>query len=146
VTCHPAPRASPKKRASACAPYSVAKPVAAADWQGRLREMAARRAHIFEIMLPYRLSANLRRYQSAFLMEDYNRTVKMERQLVEAVLPPDIHSDIIGVEALVVALSFQSWRVMRYDQRLSSDHAQAVLCRLVDDAIAGLTHHQALGE
>jgi AcrR family transcriptional regulator len=115
----------------------VAKPFEASDWQGKLREMALRRARVFEMMLPYRLSANLRRYQSPFLMDDYNRTIKMERQLVEAVLPAELRSDSIGIEALVVALSFQSWRVMRYDQRLSPEHATAVLRRLVDNAIAG---------
>lgn len=115
----------------------VAKPFEANDWQGKLREMALRRARVFEMMLPYRLSANLRRYQSPFLMEDYNRTIKMERQLVEAVLPAQLRSDAIGVEALIVALSFQSWRVMRHDQWLSPDHATAVLRRLVDNAIAG---------
>lgn len=54
----------------------VVKPFEASDWQGKLREMALRRARVFEMMLPFRLSANLRRYQSAFLMEAYNRDRK----------------------------------------------------------------------
>ncbi len=118
----------------------IAKPFVATDWQGKLREMAGRRAQLFEIMLPYRLSANLQRYQSAFLMDEYVRVQAIERQLVEAVLPTAIAADRVGVEALVVALSFQSWRVMRHDQKLDPERAQEVLTRLVDNAIAGFSN------
>lgn len=108
------------------------------DWRGRLRELAVRRAQVFEAILPFRISANLKRYQSAFLMADYVRLLKMERMLVDALLPDAVRADTIGVEALHVGLSFQSWRLLRHDQQLPAADATAVLRRMVDNAIASL--------
>lgn len=117
---------------------TVLKPYDAADWRDNLRDLVVRRAKVFEAILPYRISANIKRYQSAFLMADYVRLMKLERQIVTALLPPAVLADDIGVEALCVAVSFQSWRVMRHDQGLPATRAAAVLARLVDNAITAL--------
>ncbi len=116
---------------------------ASADWRDQLRELTARRADYFEIILPFRISANLKRYQSPFLMADYVRLLKMERMEIESILPPAVLADGIGVESLNVALSFQSWRLLRHDQSLPPETAQRVLARMVDNAIAALPGGQA---
>ncbi len=116
----------------------VLQPYVHEDWRDNLRELAGRRAKVFEAILPFRISANIKRYQSPFLMADYVRLMKLERQIVTALLPPAVLSDDIGVEALCVAVSFQSWRVMRHDQGLTPERAAAVIARLVDNAIAAL--------
>lgn len=116
----------------------VTMPYEAEDWRTNIRDLVARRSRVFEAILPYRISANIKRYQSGFLMADYVRVMKLERDLVTRLLPAHVKADEIGVEALCVALSFQSWRVMRHDQGLPATKAAAVLERLVEDAIRAL--------
>ncbi|MGL1590445.1 hypothetical protein ACSTHH_23725, partial [Vibrio parahaemolyticus] len=69
------------------------KPFAAAEWRGRIREMAERRSELFEAILPYRIAASLKRFHSAFLMRDYRRMLRMERETIEAVLPAAVLAD-----------------------------------------------------
>lgn len=64
-------------------------------------------------------------------MADYARLTQLETQLVMAILPDHVRADRTGVAALCVALSFQSWRVLRHDQQLSPDRAAEVLKRMV---------------
>jgi AcrR family transcriptional regulator len=116
----------------------VLRPYGASDWRDNLRELAKRRAEVFEAILPFRISANIKRYQSPYLMAEYVRMMKLERQFVTVLLPPAVLADDVGVEALCVAVSFQSWRVMRHDQGLTSARAAAVIARLVDNALAAL--------
>lgn len=116
----------------------VTAPYAGTDWRADIRDLVSRRARVFEAILPHRISANIKRYQSAFIMADYVRIMKLERDLVTRLLPPEVKADEIGVEALCVALSFQSWRVMRHDQGLPASKAATVLERLVEDALRGL--------
>ena len=42
------------------------RPPEGATWQQRLSDIASRRARIFETIMPYRISANVRRFESAF--------------------------------------------------------------------------------
>lgn len=112
------------------------KPFEAENWRDRIREMAERRTHVFEAILPYRISASLKRFQSAFLMQDYRRLLRMERNTIDAVLPPDILADAVRANMLYLALNFQSWRALRHDQELTEDNARAVYLRLVDSTLA----------
>lgn len=112
-------------------------PYASEDWRDRLDELVTRRGTVFEAIMPFRLSANIKRYQSAYLMQDYVRLNRLERQLVEAILPADILNDRLTLESLHVALSFQSWRSMRHDHGLPPDQATAVTRHLVHQVMAG---------
>mgnify|MGYP000066459208 CR=1 FL=1 len=38
------------------------------DWRANLRDLTRRRVRVFETMLPFRLAANIKRYQSPYLM------------------------------------------------------------------------------
>ena len=116
----------------------VTAPYDGRDWRADIRELVSRRTRVFETILPYRISANIKRYQSGFLMDEYARITRMERDLITRLLPTQVKVDEIGVEALCVALSFQSWRVMRHDQGLPAARAASVLERLVEDIIKGL--------
>jgi hypothetical protein len=82
--------------------------------------------------MPFRLSSDLKRFQFPFLMESHQRTLRMERGSIEAVLPPAQLADSGALNMLLVALSFQTWRLLRHDQGLQIDEAQAVVLRLVD--------------
>ena len=112
------------------------KPLAATEWKPRVRELTERRMTVFETMLPYRISANIKRYQSPFLMQDYKRMIRLERQGVEALLPPGLLADSAQTNSLLAPLSFQTWRLLRHDQELPVDAARAVVLRLVDAILA----------
>lgn len=108
------------------------------DWRTNLRELVRRRTGIFETTLPFRLAANLKRYQSPFLMGQYHKVVTLERELVMNLLPDHVRADKMGIEALCAALSFHNWRVLRHDQGLAAEAAAVVMARLVDALIATL--------
>lgn len=115
---------------------TMLKPYRAVEWRDRVRELAARRVEVFEAILPFRISASLKRFQSAFLMQDYRRMLRLERETVEAILPEPLLADPMQVNVLHVTLNFQCWRLLRHDQELSVEDARTVFLRLVDAALA----------
>ncbi len=117
----------------------VLQPLAASTWQGRVRELAERRTRVFEAILPYRISASLKRFQSSFLMQDYRRMLRLERSSIDAVLPPEVLANRVDANVLHVTLNFQCWRLLRHDQELNVEEARAVFIRLVDAALAQLS-------
>ncbi|MEQ1509438.1 MAG: TetR/AcrR family transcriptional regulator [Sphingopyxis sp.] len=117
----------------------ASQPFLGATWREKLLEITDRRAKVFEAILPHRISANIKRYQSAFLMADYVRWIKLERARVEMLLPPHVLADNVVLESLHVALSFQSWRLLRHDQGLLPAQAAKVTRHLVEAVIAQVT-------
>jgi AcrR family transcriptional regulator len=115
----------------------VVAPFDASDWRGRLFELVSRRARIYERLLPLRVAASVRRFQSEFLMEDYRRFLEVERKSLRDILPEAIATDRMRFPALEMVTGFQAWRRMRQDQRLSPARAEAILRatieRLIDD-------------
>lgn len=107
-------------------------------WKEKLIDIADRRAKVFETILPFRISANLKRFQSPYLMQDYRRMLRLERETVEAHLPQAVMHDVVAARGLNVILSFQTWRLLRHDQDLPVDDAKAVVRRLLTDAMAGM--------
>lgn len=114
----------------------VLAPFEARDWRGRFREHLERRIEIYEYIMPVRVSANLRRFQSRFLMEEYRRGLLIERSVLKALLPPEIVSDEILLAAIETTASFQTWRRMRQDSELSVEDATKVF-RLMIDRLVG---------
>lgn len=112
------------------------RPPEGVTWQQRLFDIAARRATIFETIMPYRISANVRRFESAFLMEGYRRQLRLEAEALAAHLPDAMRADLEGARGLNVILSFNTWRLLRHDQSLPPHEAAAVVRRLLGDALA----------
>ena len=112
------------------------RPPQGATWQQRLFDIAARRALIFETIMPYRISANARRFDSDYLMEDYRRMLRLETEALAAHLPEEVREDVAGARGLNVILSFSTWRLLRHDQNLSPEEARAVVERMLGDALA----------
>ncbi|MEQ1547210.1 MAG: TetR/AcrR family transcriptional regulator [Chakrabartia sp.] len=116
----------------------IMEPPEGCTWKERMFTIADRRAKVFETILPYRISASIKRFQSAFLMEDYKRMLKLECAMVAANLPSSMCDDRLGIRGLEVILGFQTWRLLRHDQELPVEEARAVVRRLLDDALAQL--------
>src|SRR3546814_13541614 len=83
----------------------VTAPYAGAGWRANLRDLTQRRVRVFEAMLPFRLAANIKRYQSPFLMAEYTRVVRLERELVLRLLPDPVRADRTRAEALIAMRS-----------------------------------------
>ena len=116
----------------------ILEPPTGATWREKLFDIADRRAMVFETILPYRISANLKRFQSPYLMQDYRRTLRLEQETAEAHLPLAVKADVAGTRGLNVILSFQTWRLLRHDQELPFEDAKAVVRRLLSDAISSM--------
>lgn len=108
------------------------------DWKEKLFDIADKRSKVFETILPYRISASLKRFQSPYLMQDYRRMLRFECETIEAHLPTTAKADVAGARGLNVILGFQTWRLLRHDQELSVEDAKAVVRRLLGDAMAGM--------
>lgn len=101
-------------------------PFEAREWRARFFEHIARRVEIYEHILPVRVSANLRRFQSRFLMEEYRRNLLIERASLKALLPDEISVDPVLFAAIETSASFQTWRRLRQDSDLSPEAAAKV--------------------
>jgi AcrR family transcriptional regulator len=112
------------------------KPYASDDWREQLLELVERRAEVFDIIMPYRISANIKRFRSAYLMKDYRRVLKMERDTVEAIIPKKFQSDTVRMQGILLALSFNSWRRLRKDEKLGIGKSKAVIVQMVEDIVA----------
>ena len=111
-------------------------PFEAVQWQDRVREMADRRIGIYELIMPYRISASVKRFQSAFLMEGYHKQLQLERTSLHAVLPDRVIADAPIASAIEVTISFQCWRRLRHDQGLAIEDARAVIHTLLEAVLA----------
>jgi AcrR family transcriptional regulator len=113
------------------------RPFQAGDWRGRLGELMTRRAGLYERIFPFRVSGNLRRFQSEFLMDNHRRVLLFERSALQAILPDELVGDPILFGALDMVLGFQCWRRLRQDQEFSAEKAEAVVALTVERLIAG---------
>ena len=116
----------------------LAQPFLAAEWRGRIAEMLARRARVFEHVRPLKVAASLRRRGSAVLEADAASFLARERSSLTALLPPEVRADPDLVEALALASSFEAWRRLREDQGLEPDAAERITCRIIDALLVGL--------
>jgi AcrR family transcriptional regulator len=106
------------------------RPPSAVAWRKRLDELIERRAKTFEQMLPIKTAADARRYTSNFLKTEHRNVTRLQRETLIAALPAHL---VKGekLEALDLALSFEAWRRLRYEQGLPVKQAQAALRHLV---------------
>ena len=85
---------------------------------------------------PFRRASDAHRHRSPFLEASAKRLVVAMRELLRAVLPPEVANDLATFEALDLLLSFESWMRLRRDQGLDVDQARAVLESAVRKLIA----------
>lgn len=111
-----------------------AAPFVAATWRARVDELIERRARMFEEMLPIKTAADAHRYASPFLQGEHRKLTKLQRDTMLAVLPQSIAAQTERVSALELTLSFESWRRLRIEQKLTIKQAIATL-RLMADAL-----------
>lgn len=92
-----------------------------------LEEMIDRRAKLFERIMPFRVAADMNAHRSPFLADDRARMNTAFRDIMRSALPAAIRKDRVLVDALDAVLSFDFWRRLRVDQRLSISQARRVV-------------------
>ncbi len=106
-------------------------------WAERRAQLLRRRTAIYERILPYKVSAGIRRHSSAFLAEGHVRFRMFERLALEAALPPEYASNPVRLAAIEAAFSFDVWRRMRDDQGMSAEEAGAALADILQTLAPG---------
>jgi len=112
------------------------KPYKSEDWRDQLIELVKRRAEVNESTSPFRLSTIFARFHSAQLMENYERLMKVEADALNAILPKSVQKDKRRSRAILLATSFDSWRLFRHDQRLSNKQTIETMAQIVNDIVA----------
>ncbi|MBX9727814.1 MAG: TetR/AcrR family transcriptional regulator [Sphingopyxis sp.] len=111
-------------------------PYRSAHWKGRLFELIARRCTINEAAAVFRISAVMERYRSQFIAGKYRRLHAGEKRMLDAVLPPELQTSTQAGRAILIACSFDTWRLLRQDEELSPDEVEAAIRQLVEDILA----------
>jgi AcrR family transcriptional regulator len=102
-------------------------PLPSGDWRGRLAEIVERRVRIFERIMPFKVAADVHRHQSPFLARKGEENTREQRAALARVIPETWRSDETRFEAFDLLLSFETWRRLRKDQKLSVVRARKVV-------------------
>lgn len=108
------------------------------DWRERLMELIERRCEIYEATAPYRISTTAMRQRSKFLKENFQRVHDTEKARLNSILPSQLHTDTALGRSILVAMSFDTWRMLREDEHLSAGETVNAVKQMVGDAVARL--------
>lgn len=114
----------------------LAKPYKNDGWRQQLIELIKRRAEVYEQIAPFRIMTSIARYRSDLLMQNYERLMKFESDALAAILPKSVHKDKHRSRSILLATSFDSWRLFRQDHGLSNRQTIATMAQIVEDIIA----------
>jgi len=98
--------------------------------EARLRELAARRARLYERILPYRRSTQLQRAGSPYLEAQLRSDQRALRAELRHWLPEVGRAGDDALEAFDAALSPELWMRLRLEQRLGVKRAEAAFLRV----------------
>ena len=111
-------------------------PLEGVTWKERIVSLAKRRMTIQEITFHYRVAADLRRFDTPYMMDDHRRVLRIEFEMINACLSETARADTIGTAGIYALLSFANWQSLRQDQELSAEDARDVVLRLLDSALS----------
>ena len=116
----------------------VKAPFEAPTWRGRLMESVEKRAEIYEMVFPMKVCMSLRRFQSDFIKEQYERDIATMRSSLKSILPKEITSKRTLFAALETTLAFTTWRRLRQDQKLSVESAKESIRLMLNGLVADI--------
>jgi AcrR family transcriptional regulator len=97
------------------------------DWRGQLFELIERRCAVNEAAAIFRVSALMQRYRSPFVTAKYRRLYAAEKRMLDAVLPAALRTETPVGRAILMACSFDSWRLLRQDEELTAGQVVAAI-------------------
>ncbi|MGA7870293.1 MAG: hypothetical protein WCA22_05275 [Candidatus Binatus sp.] len=115
----------------------IKEPFTTPDWRGHLGQMAERRVRIFERIMPFKIAAEVHRHQSPFLSRKAEEMTREQRAELVRAVPAGKRADDAFFEALDLLLSFETWRRLRKEQKLSVARARLTLDLLLDALMKG---------
>lgn len=95
------------------------KPFKSIHWKDQLFEMLDRNVAEWDRVRVPHTAGEVRRFKSAVLMDDYNRSRMLELSMVKGIVPKDIKNYDTILLAIDSALSFATMRRLREDRKLS---------------------------
>jgi len=112
-------------------------PLRSPDWRGQLGEIVERRVRIFERIMPFKIATDVHRHDSPFLARKAEALTREQRAALVRAVPAGIRADDAFFEALDLLLSFETWRRLRKEQKLSVARAQRTLDLMLDALMKG---------
>jgi hypothetical protein len=112
-------------------------PFRSADWRGHLGEIVERRVRIFERIMPFKIASDVHRHHSPFLARKAEELTLQQRAALVRVIPGVKRADDAFFEALDLLLSFETWRRLRKEQKLSVARARRTLDLLLGALMKG---------
>ncbi|MBQ74263.1 MAG: TetR family transcriptional regulator [Gammaproteobacteria bacterium] len=101
------------------------------EWWRNFAQLVERRLRVYEVIMPYRVAADVLKFRSDILQTRHLEIVHDERERLMSVLPPFLLEDRPLIEALQAVLSFDMWNQLRSDQELSAQQAADVVNRII---------------
>jgi len=113
------------------------KPFRRRDWRGQLDEIVERRIAIFERIMPFKIATDVHRHHSPFLARKSEDLTLEQRAVLVRAVPADKRYDDAFFESLDLLLSFETWRRLRKEQKLSVARARRTLALLLGALMKG---------
>jgi AcrR family transcriptional regulator len=111
-------------------------PYSSDNWRERLMETIERRCEVSEAIAPYRISTTAARRRSKFLKENFQQLYDTEKARLNSILPRQLHTDTALGRTILVAMSFDTWRMLREDEHLSASATVDAVKQMVGEVIA----------
>jgi AcrR family transcriptional regulator len=113
----------------------VDRPLNGDTWRIKLDDLVARRAQVFEQVMPYHRAGSAHQFQSNTIKSNQAELNRELRRILEKVVPKSIATDLAVMESLDLVMSIQAWIRLRIDQGLSAQQAFTVMKHLVEKLI-----------
>ena len=113
-------------------------------WAQNFTRLVTRRLRVYEVIMPYRVAAEVLKFQSDVLLTHHLDIVRNERERLKAVLPAFLLKDRPIIEALEAVLSFDMWNQLRNDQNLSTEQAAEVINRILSRLLPEIASTNAI--
>lgn len=99
----------------------------AATWQERVLQSIDFRSDIYNRTAAIHLAAQVHRHESAYLAQNLMDSARLQRDLLQRLLPVTVAQDARLLDALDLMLSFEAWIRLRREQGLETDQAREVM-------------------
>lgn len=105
------------------------------SWKDQLFELVERRAKVNEAIAPFRIATSIQRFNSKMLMKNYRTLLRNEHKVLDTILPDHVRKDEQRARAILLATSFDTWRLFRQDEELSQKKTVEVIKQLLRDIL-----------
>jgi len=109
----------------------VAKPWISDQWQQQLQEMLARKADIYERLLPYSIAGAYLRQHSSYLKAFNVRWLTIEHEIIMSIVPFTPAEEPELFHGLTVSLSNDTWIQYRQDLQLSPSQSHDTMATIM---------------